>query len=195
MKLHLIPLDCPACGSAMAGESHDVIFFCAHCGSAALLEANGLETVESTALLPTPGRHARIWKPAWLIEADVTVKERIRSDGRHTQGWQDEQTFVIPAFQVSLVDLMQLARALTTAAGAVGEVPREPVRGGTLAFEDALTLARHIVVGEEVRKPDTLASVQVEITDRTRRLAAIPFEKDKHAWRCAVTGVAISTEL
>jgi hypothetical protein len=191
MNLHLIGLDCPACGSAMAGEPHDVLFFCSHCGSGALLDPEGLETVESTALLPAPGRHARVWKPAWIIEADVSVNQRIRADGRETQGWQGERTFVVPAFELPLNDIVQLGRALSAAAGAMGEVPSEPIRGGVLTIEDAVILARHIVVGDEVRKPDMLASVQAEVTKKAHRLAAIPFEEVKERLRCAVTGVTV----
>jgi hypothetical protein len=191
VTLHLIGLDCPACGSAMVGDPHDVLFFCTHCGSGALLDSNGLETVESTALLPAPGRHARVWKPAWVIETDVSVNQRIRADGRETQGWQGERTFVVPAFELPLNDLVQLGRALSAAAGTVGEVPSEPIRGGVLTIEDAVILARHIVVGDEVRKPDMLASVQAEVTKKAQRLAAIPFEKVKERLRCAVTGVTV----
>jgi hypothetical protein len=191
MTLRLIGLDCPACGSAMRGDRHDVLFFCAHCGSGALLEEDGLQTVESTALLPSPGHHARIWKPAWVIEAEVTVDDRIRADGRHTQGWRDQMTFVMPAFPLPLEDLIRLARALSNAAGTVGEVPREPIRGGTLSMEDALTLVRHIVVGDEVRRSDMLASVEVTVDVAEQRLAAIPFEEVKGGLRCAVTGVTV----
>lgn len=191
MTLRLIGLDCPACGSAMRGDRHDVLFFCAHCGSGALLEDEGLETVESSAFLPAPGRHARIWKPAWVIEAEVTVDDRIRSDGRDTRGWREDRTFVMPAFTLVLEDLIRLARALSGAAGTVGEVPREPIRGGTLALEDALTLCRHIVVGDEVRRSDMLASVRVEVREKSHRLAAIPFEEVQGGLRCAVTGVGI----
>ncbi len=193
MNLHLIALDCPACGSAMGGGANDVIFFCQHCGSAALLEADGLEVMESTALLPAPGHHARFWKPAWYVEAEVTVGERIKHGGRRSGGWSSEKAFLVPAFRMSLVDLVTLARALSNTVGAVGEVPREPIRGGTLAFEDALVLARHIVVGDEVRKPDNLASIEVEITESTHRLAAIPFEDAGDGrLRCAITGVTVS---
>jgi hypothetical protein len=191
VTLRLVSLDCPACGSAMKGDPHDVLFFCAHCGSGALLDEEAVTTVESTALLPTPGRHARVWKPAWVLEAEVSVDQRIRADGRHTDGWRGERSFVIPAFPLSLDDLIQLARALSNAAGTVGEVPREPIQGGTLSLEDALTLARHIVVGDEVRRSDMLASVQVEITEKSNRLAAIPFEETKGRLRCAVTGVTV----
>jgi hypothetical protein len=175
----------------MEGGRSDLLFFCGHCGSGALLDEEGLTTVESTALLPTPGRHARVWKPSWIIEVDVVVDERIRADGRRTKGWRGERSFVVPAFELPLDDLVRLARALSVAAGTVGEVPREPIHGGTLSLEDALTLARHIVVGEEVRKPDMLASVQAELTPKSQRLAAIPFEQAEGRLRCAVTGVTI----
>ncbi len=193
MNLHLVALDCPACGSAMSGGGNDVIFFCSHCGSAALLEINGLEIMESTALLPSPGRQAKVWKPAWLIKAEVSVDERVRHGGRRSDGWRGEKTFVVPAFPIPLVDLVMLARALSEAAGGVGEVPREPIRGGTLAYEDALVLARHMVVGDEARKPDKLASVEVEITEKSHRLAAIPFEEAGDGrLKCAITGVVVS---
>lgn len=191
MSLHLIDLDCPACGSAMQGESHDVLFFCSHCGSGAILEDDGLQTVDSTALLPVPGRHARVWRPAWIVEADVVVGDRIRADGRRTDGWRGERTFVVPAFPLPLPDLIQLSRALSNAADVVGEVPREPIRGGTLSLADALTLARHIIVGDEVRKPDMLASVQVEVHEKSHRLAAIPFDEENGWMECAITGMAV----
>jgi len=193
VTLRLVNLDCPACGSAMNGRSYDVIFFCGHCGSAAVLEDDGLVTMESTALLPVAGRHARVWRPAWVIEAEVSVEERIRADGRHTQGWSGDRVFVIPAFNLALVDLLLLSRALSDAMGEVGEVPREPIHGGTLSIEDALTVARHLVIGHEVRHRDDLASVQVEIRERSHRLAAIPFGQDDDGQlRCAISGVAIT---
>jgi hypothetical protein len=191
MTLRLIGLDCPDCGSAMRGDPHDVLYFCTHCGSGALLEDNGLQTVDSSAFLPAPGRHATIWKPAWVIEAEVTVDDRIRADGRRTQGWREARTFVMPAFPLPLEDLIRLARALSTAAGTVGEVPREPIRGGTLTLEDAVTLCRHIVVGDEVRRSDMLASVRVQVQVQVHRLAAIPFEDENGRLRCAITGVTV----
>ena len=76
MNLHLIGLDCPACGSAMAGEPHDVLFFCSHCGSGALLDPEGLETVESTALLPAAiiADWAVLALAAWLAAGLFAIK-------------------------------------------------------------------------------------------------------------------------
>jgi len=191
MTLKLVSLDCPSCGSALRGEGLDTIFFCQHCGDAATLGENGLEMVESSALVPAPGRSARHWKPAWLIEADVSVTERRRAEGRATDGWKARKTYVIPAFVTPLADLTRLARALSEAAGATAEVPRDPIRGGTLAVEDALTLIRHIVIGDEVRMSDMLASLQVDIEVVASRLVAIPFEESPGGLRCAITGVTV----
>jgi hypothetical protein len=175
----------------MAGDPQDVLFFCGHCGSGARLEVDGLEIVESTALLPAPGRRARVWKPAWILEAEVAVEERVRADGRSSDGWRAERRFIIPAFPLPLPDLVHLARALSTAPGPPGEVPREPIRGGTLSLEDAFTLVRHLVVGDEVRRPDLLASVQVHLEGKAHRLAATPFDEENGRLRCAVTGVVV----
>ncbi len=131
MSLRLIALDCPACGSAMAGAPQDMLYFCPHCGSGAILGEDGLETVESTALVAAPGRHPTTWRPAWLITADVVVDQRIRADGRHTEGSHGARTFVVPAFDLPLADLVEHSRALAENAAAAAEVPHEAIRGGT----------------------------------------------------------------
>jgi predicted RNA-binding Zn-ribbon protein involved in translation (DUF1610 family) len=191
VNLHLVSLDCPSCGSALHGEGMDTIFFCSHCGDAAVLEEDGLRMIESTALLPAPGRTADEWRPAWLLEAEVTVRDRVRAGGRRSDGWRERRTFVIPAFAVVLGDLTRQARALSEAAGTTGEVPRGPIHGGTLALDDAITIARHIVIGGEVGKSDMLASVTVEIEVTARRLVAIPYEKTANGLRCAITGLTV----
>ncbi len=194
MTLRLVSLDCPSCGSALHGEGLDTIFFCDHCGDAATLEDDGLQMVESTALLPSPGRHASEWRPAWLVVAEVTVSDRVGAKGRQSKGWQARRTFVIPAFATPLEDLTRIARALSEAVGETGEVPREPIRGGTLALDDAVTMIRHILIGNEVRKSDMLASLQVDIEVVESRLVAIPFEKTNVGLRCAITGVTVRAE-
>ncbi len=193
MTLQLVPLDCPSCGSALRGEGLDTIFFCDHCGDAAILEEEGLQMIESSALLPAPGRSARVWRPAWLVEADVTISERLRHGGRRSDGWQERRVFVIPAFAIPLGDLTRISRALSEAAGETGEVPREPIHGGTLALEDAVTLIRHIVIGDEVRKSDMLASLEVDLDVIDSRLVAIPFEPANVGLKCSITGVTVRT--
>ena len=194
MTLRLVSLDCPSCGSALRGEGLDTIFFCDHCGDAATLSDQGLEMVESSALMPAPGRSARTWRPAWLIESEITVSDRLRHRGRRSDGWQERRTFIIPAFEMPLGDLTRIARALSEAAGETGEVPREPIHGGTLAVDDAVTLIRHIVIGDEVRKSDMLASVMVDIEVVASRLVAIPFEPTKAGLKCSITGVTVRAE-
>lgn len=191
MSLQLVNLDCPSCGSAMRGEGLDTIFFCDHCGDAAVLDDEGLQTVEGTALLPAPGRPARAWRPAWRVEVDVHVHDRVRSSGRETPGWQARRVFYIPAFDLPLDDLARLCRALSEVSENAAEVPREPIHGGRLDFEDALTLIRHILIGDEVRRSDMLASVMVDVKEVSRSLVALPFDVGEGRLVCSVTGTTV----
>ncbi len=145
MTLRLVSLDCPSCGSAMRGEGLDTIFFCGHCGGAAVLDDEQVQTVEATALLAAPGHHAGVWRPAWRLEVQARVHHRVRSDGRVTPDSEGKKTFFIPAFSLSLPDLSRLSRALSNVSEAAREVPKEPIHGGTLSVDDALTLVRHIL--------------------------------------------------
>ncbi len=194
MDFHLINLDCPACGSAMAAGPHDILFLCPHCGSGAVLGNTKLDLVDSTALMPVPGRRARLWRPGWSIETDVLVNARRGTGGRVTPGWSGRRRFVIPAFPLALEDLTLLARALSSAAGATGEVPKEPCHGGTLDLVDALVFIRYLVVGSEVERPDDLATVKVEISPVSHRIVALPFEIAEGRLRCAVTGTVVRGE-
>ena len=194
MSLHLVNLDCPSCGSAMSGEGLDTIFFCAHCGDAAVLDDEGLQTVESSALLPTPGRHANVWRPAWRIEVQVRVYQRVRADGRRTPDWEGRRIFYIPAFDLSLDDMTRLSRALAKVSETTREVPREPIHGGTLSVDDGLTLIRHLLIGDEVRRSDMLASVTVDLEEIAHGLVALPFEEANQRLRCAVTGVKVRSK-
>ena len=95
---------------------------------------------------------------------------------------------------MALGDLTRLARGLSEYAGEIGEVPREPIHGGTLDLDDAVMLIRHIVIGDEVRKSNMLASVMVDIDIVASRLVAMPFEPVDRGLRCAITGVTVRAE-
>jgi len=191
VSLRLVPLDCPACGSAMSAAPEDEVFLCSHCGSGAVLDETGLQTAEATALLPAPGRRAASWRPGWFLDVDVTVAGRTTADGRSTPGWTQRRSYVLPAFDLPLADLVRLGRALSQVAGATGEVPRSPLPGGRLSLTDALTLVHHLVVAEEASKPDMLASLEVSVVEAGHRLVALPFEGQGGNLRCAVTGVIV----
>jgi hypothetical protein len=171
----------------------DTIFFCRHCGDAALLGEGGLEMIESTALVPAAGRSARVWKPGWMIEAEITISERTRTGGHHTEGWRATRTFVIPAFEMRLADLTRIMRAFSELDTELREVPRDPIHGGTLAMEDALTIIRHQLIGDEARRSDDLASVMVDIDVLSSRLVAMPWDPSQGKLTCSVTGVSVRT--
>ncbi len=191
MTLLLVNLDCPSCGSALKGEHNDILFICTHCSTGAFIGDTGLEQINTTALLPTPGRHATSWRPAWLLETTVKIDQRWVAGSPPSGAAHYQRSFIIPAFDLPFSDLTTLTQALIRAESSVAEVPHEPIRGGTLSLADAETFIRHIVVGEEVHKSDMLISVMVDITINSHRLAALPFEKKGEQLACAVTGTKI----
>jgi len=192
MTLRLISLACPSCGSAMRAQPYDIVYLCSHCSAGAFLGEHQLEVVKSCAILPRSGSRAELWRPAWMLDADVVVAERRLADGRTTPGSSTKRRFVIPAFALSLQDQTELGSALTNAKQSLSTVPHEPVLGGTLSRGDAETIARHLVVGKEVRRPDMLASVQVTLTVYGTYLAATPFARAGEQLVCSVTGRRVS---
>ena len=168
------------------------IFFCDHCGDAAILGENGLEMVESAALVPAAGRSVATWRPAWLIESEVTVSERVRHKGRRSDGWQERRIYVIPAFEMHLGDLTRIARALAELAGETREVPREPIHGGTLDVDDAVTLIRHLVIGDEVRKFRHVGVYHCRYRRCFEPSSRSPSsESTDGGLRCSITGVTV----
>ncbi len=178
----------------MTAGPNDILFLCAHCGSGAVLGDTGLDMVDSTALMPAPGRRAMLWRPGWSVEADVVVDDRRGFKGRVTPGWTGRRRFIIPAFPLALEDLSLLAGALSSAAETTGEVPKEPCQGGTLDLVDALVFIRYLIMGTEITKPDDLASVNIEISPISHRIVALPFERADGRLRCAVTGTVVRGE-
>ncbi len=191
MSLRLVRLDCPRCGSALAGGNHDILFLCAHCGGGGILGATGLELAEATAILPASDRRASRWLPAWLLEGRVEVSGRLLAGGRPSPGSVTERSFIVPAFPLALTDLATLCRAYLRRAATLAEVPHEAVAGGTLARADAETFARHLVVGEEAARADKLAAVTVTFEVAAARLAALPFDLVNGRLTCSVTGIAV----
>lgn len=192
MDFRLINLHCPSCGSAMKGDPTDILFVCTHCGAGAILADEGLEILRTTALLPAAGRRAEIWKPAWKIEADISIADRVLFGGRRSVSSTTRRKFLLPAFDLKLRDLSRLSRGLSNTEESISEIPHEPCRGGRLELSDALILLRYLIIEEEAEQPDRLASLKVEIQPLSHKLCLIPFEKSGSQLRCAITGISIS---
>ncbi len=95
----LAGLTCHSCGPSFTAETSDILFLCRHCGAGVVLGEQELELVGSTALLPAPGRRAELWRPAWLLEAEVELHERVSAAGHRSPPGKSRRSFVIPAFR------------------------------------------------------------------------------------------------
>ena len=77
MKLfHLLPLQCPKCGSPIDSNRNDVIYFCNNCGAG--LEFNGekLELVRTVFARPELDKEnePQLFLPFWLFHLDISIK-------------------------------------------------------------------------------------------------------------------------
>lgn len=185
----LVPLECPSCGSGLTAGPWDVVFLCRHCGGGARLGPDGLLEVEAVALAASPGRTVTGWRPAWLLDTTVAIRDRVVAGGGRSPDRRGSRRFLVAAWDLPLADLVRLARAHAATAAGTGELMSDPIPGGRISVEDAVAVARHVVIGEEVQAPDQLTSLTVDLELERARLAAVPVEETADRCRCAVTGV------
>ncbi len=197
MRARLIRLDCPRCQAQLAGDTQDRIFFCRGCAAGAVLGDSGLELIDAAALAPTSERQAELWRPLWAITADVAIEHRVDKPAdtaeHESLPWHGSRSFQIPAFTIPIRDRTRLARALNQQERTETSLVDAPVFGGTLVRDDAIALCRHLVIGEEARKPDMLMRVSVKVTPTSWRLLALPLYRRGTRWHCAVTDQFVPT--
>ncbi len=144
MSFTLVRLQCPQCGSQIAAEGEDVVYYCVSCRSGFVLDPHspaGLAPVE-VAFVTAPAAAPERWLPFWALPARITIHERQGSrgildglaaffgGGGREEGGQagtTEGTFAIPAFAAPLEELTALAARYTQALPRLGARPA--VRG------------------------------------------------------------------
>lgn len=184
--LEFRPLLCPNCGSDLPVEPADVVFYCAACDRAWLVEADRLLRVVSAVAEPPTG-----------------VRE---TDTDYWPFWQvpragSGEGILVPAFRHSnLKRLNDLAVSLSRCAASfkLREQAGAELRGCAIDADDAAAMARFLAAG---RKPDGMpllpggGSDRVELDAPRARLLWLPLLRDGYGWREPVTGMALLPEL
>lgn len=200
-ELRLIPLDCPQCGSALAAEGQDRLFYCTSCHSGFQVREEGpvpdarapssetvglpLEPVE-VIFLASPGHPVDTRRPFWLLPARIEILERRTPGstltglfnvffGGDDSGGPGEGRFVVPAYPTPLERALALARSYSYRWPGAGELTGEKLTGGTVPLEDARKLAEYLLIANEADRSDTLQDLEYRLEFREPRLIGIPF--------------------
>lgn len=190
----LVVLSCRQCGSTLAAEAEDVVFYCTSCRSGFRFDPaapRGLAPV-AAAFVAMPERSAAGYVPFWLLPARVQILERSASGGtlagllafftgdRDETGTDPGQgTFAIPAHPMPIGDLANAAIRYTEELWRPGrltdQLPAERLTGGVHGVEDAQKLAHYTLIASEARKPDTLKDLDYSIEFGPPRLLGVPW--------------------
>jgi DNA-directed RNA polymerase subunit RPC12/RpoP len=198
-------LTCPNCGWDLAVEPLAVVFPCAGCDRAWLLDGHDL-TPQATGVVEAPsgiGRDGIDYRPFWRIDgADAPpVPAGAPQDGQRSGAW------LVPAFQhpnaKRLRDLaVRLSRRLPSFVEITAGGDRLALRGCDLDADDAEAMARVFAVAATAgrRGPTNLVHSASRpgwddrVVPRTR-LLWLPFVRDAYGWREPLTGTALPPRL
>jgi hypothetical protein len=203
----LVLLDCAQCGSPLAAQETDVIYYCTACYSGFRLDPAGdaLRPVEVSFVVPpkpTTQQGPTSWRPFWLLPATLQIDQRkaagfnLSTLGRFFVGGPEETgdasgsgTFAIPAFEAPLPQATALASRYTTAFPRLGERLGEKLLGGIYSAEDAQKLAHFTFIAAEAEKPDTLRELEYRIDFGPPRLLGVPFCPAGDGWVDGIFGL------
>ena len=199
----LVPLDCPACGAPLAAEADDVVFYCTACRSGFRHEPRApraLAPVEVGFVL-APTTPAAGWLPFWLLPARLEIVRRDASGGLLAgllgllSGGGGEApadpAFLIPAFELPIERLVDVAVRYTTERPNFGERLGERLTGGVHGPEDAAKLAHYALITVEAEKRDTLRDLDYRLELGAPRLLGVPWVAAHGGRRDALFGIPL----
>ncbi len=205
----LLRLQCPQCGSQIAAEGEDAVYYCVSCRSGYRLNAESPQRLApvDVAFVTAPAVAVERWLPFWAIPARIVLQERVGSstflgglfslfaERKEAPAEPGEGTFAIPAFAAPLAELTALATRYTQALPHLGERLGERLTGGRLAVEDAEKLAHFVLVASEAAKPDTLKDLRYTLEFGPARLLGVPFVRRGEGWADAHFGLTATPQV
>ena len=201
----LVPLDCPSCGAGIGAEGIDVVYYCTACRNGYRYdeESGHLAAVE-VAFVSLPSQQVDLYRPFWLLPAQVSIEERRAKGGASFSGLirfflgedRDAEgttagTFAVPAFQAPLQVVTELTRRYTEALPGLGEKLGERLVGGCYGVADARKLAHYALIASEVGKPDTLIQFRYRLEFGQERLLGVPFVRREDKTEDALFKVSV----
>jgi hypothetical protein len=167
-QVGLVPLRCIRCDTPVPAEADQVAWVCNQCTQGLLLdEAEGLLPLEihyAAGIAPD-----KLGKPFWVARGRVTLQREAHQGWSNKDQktaysfWEDPRTFVIPAFTVSLEQLLELSleKFDVIPKDSQGQVvPFEPV---TLSPMDLPALVEFLVLAREAGRKDKVRKIDISV--------------------------------
>ncbi|MBN2549246.1 MAG: hypothetical protein JXB15_08820 [Anaerolineales bacterium] len=162
--IELVPLVCLRCSTPVPAEIEEVAWACAQCGQGMMLdEDQGLLPLEincAAGIAPNvPG------KPFWVADGRVALKRETydRQTGESEQFWSQPRRFLIPAFNSTLENLINLGTSLLLQPPSLQPGPAARFEPVTLSPNNILPIAEFIVIAIEANRKDKLKKVDFSL--------------------------------
>jgi hypothetical protein len=197
-SLKIVPLTCGTCGNPMEADTGDVVFYCTDCGSGFQLVGDRIEPLEVVFLEAKKGSVSE-YLPFWILDVTVQLRHRDARGGAISfisdlfgKGKSSgRRPFYIPAFDVPLPKLKELAIAFTRAQPPFTDKVSGKLPGGKYTRHDAEMMARYVFLSLEAQKPDTLQSLSYSLVVHQAGLLGVPFSRRGDGRFDAVLGIEI----
>jgi hypothetical protein len=164
---HLIPLVCPRCSTAVPASVEEVAWVCAQCAQGLVLdEQKGLGLLEVNYAAGIPAN--ALGRPYWVANGQVTLSRQAYSGGKResdeaAQFWSGPRRFFIPAFDISLENLLSDATYRLLNPLALQPGPAARFQPATLAVANIKPTAEFVVMAIEAGRKDKLKKVDFSL--------------------------------
>jgi hypothetical protein len=169
---HLVPLLCPRCSTPVPAAVEEVAWVCAQCAQGLVLDVEkglGLLEVNYAAGIPAAGIPAnQPGKPYWVVDGQVTLIRLAYSGGKRendeaAQFWGAPRRFFVPAFDISLENLLSDATNRLLNPPALQAGPPALFSPVTLPPANIQPAAEFIVMAIEAGRKDKLKKVDFSL--------------------------------
>jgi hypothetical protein len=179
-QVELVPLLCLNCETPVPAEVDQVAWACAQCGQGLLLDAaEGLGPLDIHYARGIPS--GKTGKPYWVASARVSLERAAEGGGwfdrieHHSEHfWEGERRFYVPAFTMSLDDLLDLSQEMLVNPPDLDEGPAVSFAPVSLSPTDLPALIEFIVLGIEAGRKDKVTSIDISVELDTPTLWILP---------------------
>ena len=165
--IELIPLVCLQCGTPISAGVEEVAWVCTQCGKGMMLDLQ-------KGLLPLQVNYAStiapsaVGKPYWVAMGRVTLqRESFGSSGKQdseaSEFWSDMRQFFIPAFNLTLEEVIEQGTRLLQRPPEIQPGPPTRFEAVTLPAQDIHPAAEFIVMAIEAGRSDKARQIDFNL--------------------------------